>query len=156
MNIIKTNRLSTHQNKQIYQLWNSEYPNGLNYNSPELFEKRFNELNSARHYLLLDEYGGLLGWCCDFEREQERWFSIIVDPNFHTQGYGTILLNMLKENNEVLNGWVVDHNNHFRSDGEHYYSPLPFYLKNHFEVLSDIRMESELLSVVKIKWSKNY
>jgi hypothetical protein len=53
-----------------------------------------------------------------------------------------------------LNGWVIDHNNDKRKDGLIYISPLKFYEKCGFEIQSDIRLELDNISAVKIKWTK--
>jgi hypothetical protein len=42
-----------------------------------------------------------------------------------------------------------------KANGEIYHSPLKFYQKNGFQILNQIRYESNLLSAVKIQWNKN-
>ncbi|HEX7869633.1 MAG TPA: hypothetical protein VF455_05905, partial [Chryseobacterium sp.] len=78
----------------------------------------------------------------------------ILSENLHGKGRGTKVLNELKQNKNELNGWVIDHSNDRKINGEFYKSPLEFYKKNEFEVLSDIRLELEIMSAVKIKWTK--
>jgi hypothetical protein len=73
----------------------------------------------------------------------------------HGQGKGTLLLNKLKENEHKLCGWVVDHDNDRKQDGEPYKSPLKFYQKNGFAICSDVRLETEKRSAVKIIWEQN-
>ena len=70
------------------------------------------------------------------------------------KGFGTQLLNLGKEKESVLNGWVIDHDKDKKRNGENYISPLNFYLKNGFEVFPDNRLELEKLSAVKIRWKK--
>ena len=60
------------------------------------------------------------------------------------RGLGTKLLELLKEKENILNGWVIDHANYIKQNGEPYPSPLEFYIKNDFNVHSDIRLEIEI------------
>ncbi len=62
------------------------------------------------------------------------------------------MLKQLKARNETFYGWVIDHNNDQKSNGEKYQSPLSFCIKHGLEILEQIRIESEMLSAVKIKW----
>ncbi|MCK9481612.1 MAG: hypothetical protein M0R38_07625 [Bacteroidia bacterium] len=64
------------------------------------------------------------------------------------------MLNELKSDENVLNGWVIDHNSDIKINGNFYQSPLNFYLKNEFEILNETRLELEIMSAVKIKWKK--
>ena len=64
------------------------------------------------------------------------------------------MLDKLKENENTLNGWVIDHNSDKKLNGNFYQSPLEFYIKNGFETLSETRLELEIMSAVKIKWTK--
>lgn len=63
------------------------------------------------------------------------------------------MLDKIKNNEKALNGWVIDHNNDKKKNGQHYISPLKFYEKCDFRVLSDIRLELDKISAVKIKWT---
>ena len=64
------------------------------------------------------------------------------------------MLNTLKNDENTLNGWVIDHNSDKKLNGNIYQSPLEFYIKNGFETLSETRLELEIMSAVKIKWTK--
>lgn len=89
-----------------------------------------------------------------FTRDEEIWFSIIINKNHQKRGIGRMLLNKAKEGYIVLNGWVVDKDSYLKQDGSPYSSPLGFYQKNGFEVLPEIRLSNEKLSAVKIRWTK--
>lgn len=65
-----------------------------------------------------------------------------------------MLLDKVKEFENELNGWVMDHENDLKASGDIYLSPIRFYLKNDFEILNEIRLETEIMSAVKIKWSR--
>lgn len=153
MKIITNNRLDLEQKRQILQLWNNEYPEKLAYKNLEGFENYLEKLHNVNHFLLTDNEE-IHGWAITFMRDSEIWFAIILSGNIHGEGWGTKMLNELKRNKTELNGWVIDHNNDKKINGEFYKSPLEFYLKNEFKVLSDVRLELEIMSAVKIKWTK--
>lgn len=154
MEFIRVTDLSQTRKEEILSLWNNEYPENLNYHSLSDFENYLKALTNQSHILLIDKNGSLKGWYFDFVREDETWFGIILDSKLQGQGLGSRILNLAKEKEAELNGWVIDHNNDKRSNGEFYNSPLGFYLKNGFELLPDIRLELEKLSAVKIRWRK--
>jgi GNAT superfamily N-acetyltransferase len=118
------------------------------------FEEYLSKTGNPLHYLI-EEDQELIGWMATFERENERWFSIILDSKHQKMGLGSRLINEAKKKEFYLNGWVVDHNNDIKSNGKPYQSPLSFYLKNDFEVLKEIRLETDKISVVKIRWTKS-
>jgi hypothetical protein len=154
MKITNTHQLNQEQKEQVLQLWNNEYPEKLAYKSIDEFESYLEKLNEVNHFLLLNDDEKIQGWAITFERESETWFAIILSENLHGKGWGTKVLNELKQNKKELNGWVIDHSNDKKLDGNFYRCPLEFYLKNNFQVLYDIRLELEIMSAVKIKWKK--
>lgn len=151
MEIIKTKLLSLPQLSQINQLWNEEYPLKLKDRFPILLEG----VENYNHYIIQDEQHHVLAWAVDFEKENELRFSIIVDTKYQGKGYGTKLLDCLKQENNLFYGWVIDHNNDMKSNGEYYQTPIPFYIKAGFEILNDQRIEIEMIRAVKIKWILN-
>ena len=154
MSIIETDALTEEQKVQIMNLWNKEYPAQLQYSSIEGFDSYLNNLLQPNHFLAIDDNDTLMGWAFSFTRENERWFAIIIDGSMQRQGLGTSLLNRLKENETVLNGWVTDHDRYMKKNGEQYHSPLQFYSRNNFIFCHDVRLETEKLSAVKIAWAK--
>jgi len=62
-----------------------------------------------------------------------------------------LLIARLKRDLGEFYGWVIDHNNDLKQDGEFYQSPLTFYASKGFEVLKEQRIDSEMISAVKIK-----
>lgn len=154
MKITTTHQISQVQKEQILQLWNNEYPEKLTYKNIAGFESYLEKLNEVKHFLLANDDEKIQGWAITFKRENETWFAIILSENLHGKGWGTKVLNELKQNKKALNGWVIDHSNDKKRNGSFYKSPLEFYLKNGFEVLSDTRLELEIMSAVKIKWKK--
>ena len=88
----------------------------------------------------------------DFVRDNQKWFAIILDSKIQGKGIGTKILNLAKEKENELNGWVIDHDSDKRRNGKSYKSPLNFYLRNGFEKLSKTRLESDKISAVKIRW----
>lgn len=154
MKITTTHQLNLVQKEQILQLWNNEYPEKLTYKSMAGFESYLEKLNEVKHFLLANNDEKIQGWAITFKRENETWFAIILSENLHGKDWGTKVLNELKQNKKALNGWVIDHSDDKKRNGSFYKSPLEFYLKNGFEVLSDTRLELEIMSAVKIRWKK--
>lgn len=154
MRIIKTEVLSLEQKDSLMQLWNNEYPAKLNLKTIEDFELYLNGLSETKHYLLLDDSDEIQGWTFTFLREDESWFAIIVNSNIHGKGIGSLLMNEIKKNNRSLNGWVIDQENEIKHNATFYKSPLQFYSKNDFIIYSEIRIENEKLSAVKINWKR--
>jgi hypothetical protein len=58
----------------------------------------------------------------------------------------------LKNENNVLFGWVIVDDNYIKLNRENYKSPLQLYIKNKFMVDSVTRLEQEKNSAVKIYW----
>lgn len=139
---------------EIFNLWNNEYPVKLVHESIEEFDAYFEKLSEKSHIILIDQNRKIRGWYFDFYRENEKWFAIILDSKIHGKGYGTKLLNIVKQKENELNGWVIDHNKDQKRNGEFYNSPLDFYLKNGFERISKDRLESDKISAVKIRWRR--
>ena len=154
MEFIKLTELSKMQKKEILNLWNNEYPEKLNYETLSEFEKYLENLTEQSHIIVINENQKIEGWYFDFIRENEKWFAIILNSNYHGKGFGTKILNLAKEKESQLNGWVIDKNNDRKKNGELYKSPLDFYLKNGFKKLVKNRLELEKISAVKIKWTK--
>ena len=79
---------------------------------------------------------------------------MILDRDLQGKGLGSHLLDLAKEQEKELNGWVVDHDRDVKRDGTPYRSPVNFYLKNDFLIIADERLETEHLSTVKIQWRR--
>jgi len=151
MQLIEVQSLTVEEKEIIYRLWNKEYPENVSFNALGDFDDYLNNLTDTTHYLLKNDSGEIEGWAFLFTRDNEKWFAIILDEKIKGQGKGTLLLNKLKEKEQRLCGWVVDHNTYVKQNGEVYTSPLLFYRKNGFTICST-RQETEKLSVVKIIW----
>lgn len=154
MNLLTTDFLSSEQTIAVCSLWNAEYPEKLCYDSVADFENYLSKLNDQKHYLLSNENNELVAWAVAFTREAERWFAIIINTNHHGKGLGTELVTLLKQNNPLLNAWVIDHDKDLKLNGTIYKSPLPFYLKQGFELLPMTRLATDTINAVKIKWAR--
>jgi GNAT superfamily N-acetyltransferase len=150
MEIIKTNNLNQKQFQQINQLWNDEYPFKLKGRFGNLLDGVVN----YNHYLIEDDPKNILAWAVEFEKDNEVRFSIIVKRNQQGKGLGSRLVSRLKEDLSEFYGWVIDHDEDKKENGENYQSPLLFYIKHGFEILYDTRINNEMLKAVKIKWKK--
>lgn len=151
MNITRTKDLTSQQAEQINKLWNEEYPLKLK----DRFFLLLDGADSHHHYLIEDEENSIMAWAVDFEKEKQVRFSIIVASIHKGKGLGGLLINRLKEENNEFYGWVIDHNNDVKSNGEMYLTPMPFYRKHGFEMLDDKRIDNEMIQAVLIKWISN-
>ena len=154
MELIEKIELSKTDKKEILKLWNDEYPEKLNYQTLSEFDSYLKNLAEQSHILIKSENKNIKGWYFDFIREKEKWFAIILDSKFHGKGLGTRILNLVKEKESELNGWVIDHNRAKKKNGQPYISPLNFYLKNGFEKLTENRLEMDKISAIQIRWRK--
>lgn len=133
-------------------LWNNEYPKNLGYNNITELKSYIDDLLNCDHYLMLSDAKLITGWAFKFNRNNEKWFAIILSNSIQGKGIGSLLLDKLKENESELCGWMIDHNRDLKNNGKYYSSPLNFYAKNSFNILTDQRLELENLSAVKICW----
>lgn len=154
MKILQTTVLTFNQKQSLFELWNTEYPEKIGYDELFEFENYLDGLLNKEHYLLVDDQNQIVGWAFTFFREQEDWFGIIINSKMQGKGFGMLLLDELKKNKLILNGWVIDHKNYLKQNKEPYLSPLFFYTKNGFLVENDIRIENEKISAVKIRWEQ--
>ncbi|WP_224484713.1 N-acetyltransferase [Robertkochia aurantiaca] len=154
MKSIRTKKLTSLQKYEVLNLWNNEYPEKLFHGSISDFETWLESLENPSYILLIDNNRSIKGWYVDFDRDNEKWFVIILDSKIQGKGLGRIILNLAKENKPVLNGWVIDHDKDRKKNGAVYKSPLQFYLKNNFQIISGERFELGKISAVKITWKK--
>src|ERR1700744_2921967 len=115
--ILETSTLTQAQKESVLSLWNQEYPESLHYELAD-FEKYLSALTNGQHYLLSEDDDVVKGWAFTFTRDEQKWFAIILDHSIQVQGYGTQLLNRLKETEPILHGWVIDHNRAIKPNGE--------------------------------------
>ncbi len=152
MEFVKTSKLYRLQKQEICDLWNNEYPENLNYKTLFEFEQYLRSLDNPSHVIMLDENQKIKGWYFDFYRDDEKWFALILNSECQGKGWGRKILNLAKEKETELNAWVIDHNKYKKRNGERYKSPLNFYVKNGFEIMSETRLQNEKIAAVKIKW----
>ena len=155
MDFTKTKDLDLKEKKQIFDLWNKEYPRNLEYENFQQFEDYLKELKDQNHILVLDKNERIIGWYFDFIREDERWFAAILKSEFHGHKIGTALIELAKKDRSRLNGWVITSNEYLKSNGTAYRSPLGFYLKNGFIIHEEMRLETDKISAIKISWSNS-
>lgn len=153
-NIVKRTELAPDEIHQLFLLWNDVYPINLAYTTISGLVFYLDNLIEPEHYLVLSNTQEILGWGTSFTRDEERWFAILLAERAQNQGWGKALLNILKESNETLNGWVIDTDNYSLANGNRYPSPIHFYLKNGFHLMPSIRLELPQLSAVKIQSTK--
>ncbi len=154
MRYVTTSALADNHKARIYDLWNNEYPASIAFKKYEDFEKYIQGLKGQKHILLM-EGKKIYGWYFEFDRNGERWFAMILDQCVQGRGYGSAMLRQGMKGNRSLSGWAVYSEGYKKSNGEQYRPPVDFYLKNGFEILHDIRYDTEVLKTVKIFWQKN-
>ncbi len=154
MNLIRLTELAPEQKVSVFKLWKTEYPVTLSFRTIKDMDDFMDVLLDKEYLLCVDDNGVLMAWMGLFTREDERWFSILVDSEHQGKGLGKMLLDEAKKIEDSLNGWVLDHNRDKKVDGDPYYSPLSFYLKNEFDVYPDTRYEQNGVSALKINWTK--
>ncbi|MGD1843092.1 MAG: GNAT family N-acetyltransferase [Thermonemataceae bacterium] len=150
MNIEKVPELDNHQKTTIISIWNAVYPNFLNYGHVRDFNVYLSKLSATEHFLVFSEKE-LVGWAAKFERNNDKWFVILVESNNQHSGIGTHLMDKIKENEKKLSGWVIDNDQYIKANGEPYLSPLKFYKKTGFEVTSE-RLNDDNFTAVKVEW----
>ncbi|MEO8254232.1 MAG: GNAT family N-acetyltransferase [Flavobacterium sp.] len=153
MNSIEKDNLSIKEKVSLLQLWNDEYPARLNYKNTEDFDLYLSGLTNTKHYLLFDDSDEIMGWAYTFIRDNENWFAILLNHQIQGKGIGSHLINELKKNNTSLNGWVTDLETEIKQNQKYYRSPMEFYIKNGFKILTEIRIENDRISGVKINWT---
>lgn len=154
MKIIEKEILSLEEKDILREIWNNEYPARLHLKTIYDFDLYLNGLSNTKHYLLFDDSNKIIGWTFTFSREGEDWFAIILDSKIQGKGNGSLLINEIKKRNTSLNGWVTDHENEVKQNNEFYKSPMLFYIKNGFTILTETRIENEKMSAVKINWKR--
>lgn len=150
MKITQTKELTAAQQQQINQLWNEEYPVNLK----DRFGILLDGVANYQHYLIENSEKNIVAWAVAFEKDDEVRFSIIVGSKHQGKGLGRSMVNQLKEDLEDFYGWVIDHNDDKKENGQYYQSPLAFYKNHGFEILHDQRMDNGILKAVKIKRTK--
>jgi hypothetical protein len=152
MKIIQTQVLTLEQKESLFELWNAEYPERIGYKDLSEFQDYLDGLLKIKHHFLFDDLNQIFGWAFTFIREEENWFGIIIDSKMQGKRFGSLLLEELKMETSILNGWVIDHQNDVKRNKESYLSPLSFYIKHGFVVDELVRLENDKISAVKIIW----
>ncbi|WP_229734105.1 GNAT family N-acetyltransferase [Flavobacterium orientale] len=152
MRIIKTSALGEQEKIQLFDLWNTEYPEQLSYQDQSELDTYLLKLGPTTHFLLQNDIGIIMGWAFSFVRDNQKWFAIILSEKVQRKGFGKKLLDLLKQSEALLYGWVIDHSKDKKRNGNPYLSPLSFYKKCDFVALEEERLELDTISAVKIKW----
>lgn len=153
MNFTETEKLSNDEIAAIRRLWNDSYPSVIEHRTIEETISYVGALVKARH-VIVREANDVVAWFADFDRDQRRFFVMIVDKRFKRRGLGSQLLDFSKKENDHLYGWIVLNEEYKLIDGSHYSSPLSFYEKNGFIILPEVKSPTNILDAVLIKWEK--
>jgi len=150
LEIVVTNHLTEYYSQQINNLWNDEYPLSLR----DRFHLLFDDATNSKHYLICDSEETVLAWGAYFEKDSEIRFSIIVRENQQGNGLGSMIIERIKDDLDEFYGWVIDHDTDKKANSEFYQSPLEFYIRHGFEVLTDVRIDTDMIRAVKIHYKK--
>lgn len=154
MKWVKCTVLSKLEKRELLELWNTEYPEKLQFQTVLDFDSYLNNLTELSHFLLIDPNRRVKGWYFNFKRENEKWFAILLNTEIQGRGMGSQIINRAKEQEKQLNGWVIDHGSDKKRNGELYKSPIEFYMKNGFNKVPTERLELDKISAVKIQWTR--
>jgi GNAT superfamily N-acetyltransferase len=152
--IIHTQVLNQQQQLELLKCWNDVYPENLKFEDLSKLNSYFEGLQHVEYFLLIDSSIPAAAFSFRFIRDEELWLAMLMPPTMQGKGYGSILLEELTENKDMISAWVVDHERDVKADGSPYVSPLPFYLKNGFEIQEGIRLELDSISAAKLVWKK--
>lgn len=152
--IKRTEHLTEKQKKNILTLWNEEYPEALRLSDVNAFDVYLEGLSDKHHLLVVDDKADVVGWLIGFIRDNERCFAMLLHASLQGKGYGTKLLDLAKQTNAELNGWVIDNNEHQKRNGQNYKSPTGFYKKNDFEIIPGIQSKKNGINGIKVRWKK--
>lgn len=125
LKLIEVNDLDSTSKKSLLAIWNSEYPIQLQHGDLDGFDLYLKPLINQKHMLLLDK-SIVKGWYFEFDRDNARWFAMLLDQSIKNKGWGSRMLSKAKSTATYLSGWVIDHNNYRKANGETYKSPLGF------------------------------
>ena len=150
MEFKEVNKLSPLFKEQVRLLWNREYPYVIAQKSNKDFNEYLESLKNKNHLLVLEK-NRVLGWCCDFIREGECWFAMILDTEIQGKGIGKRLIEKLKKRHNKLNGWVVIEESYVKENEQPYKPPIGFYKKLGFTVFEKEKLDSSILNAVKIQ-----
>jgi GNAT superfamily N-acetyltransferase len=152
MNLTETKTLNEKQKLEIIELWNNEYPKELSHSGLIEFDQYLQPLSEKNHILLSNEDGIVKGWLIYFVRDNEQCFAMLLDASLQGKGWGSKFLDLAKERNSELNGWVIDNDSEPKQNGENYKSPIGFYRKNDFEIRTDIQLKKKNINGIKVIW----
>ena len=155
MEIEKTKALNAEDKQRVFDLWNRGYPAKLGFQSIFDMDNYLDTLPGLTFYLLKNDSKLIQGWAMTFTAGEEKWFAITIADEVQRQGNGTCLVDKLKADNEILNGWVIDHENDVKANRQLYHSPMLFYQRNGFRTFPEYRLELPILSAVKIRWHRD-
>ena len=82
LELLQKSLLSEEEKKVLLRLWNDEYPIIISHSSLQSFNHYLDSLENVTHYLLMDlSHNDIIkGWAFTFDRDNLRWFAIILSP----------------------------------------------------------------------------
>ena len=143
--------LSQKEKEKIVSVWNQEYPRELAYSSVHDYDAYLSKIEILNHYLIKKE-GVIVAMASVFIREEDTWFSILINGKHQRRGLGRQLMNQLMCDYDRLNGWMVDQEGSTLATGKAYSIPASFYQKLGFVKLS--KVNEKPVRCIHIQWDK--
>ena len=156
MNIIQKNILNQYDKAFVYACWNEVYPERFCFNEYIQFELYISQLQSQRHFMLLNDFQNPIGWLCTFEREEQTWFVMLIDNRYKNKQGVSQLLKAAKSVYEELIGWMIVDDEAICKNNIPYQSPVEFYKKNLFQSVPNTREVIRGIYLEKMRWHKDF
>ncbi len=150
--IVEQSSLTRHQIERLFEIWNAVYPVEFQYGTIDELIIYLPKMTKPRHYVAYDQNDRMVGWLVTLERNDTRWFIVLVDKTHQKVGLGSALLNNAKLEGCDLSGWVVLNETYKTQDGSPYQSPAAFYAKAGFEVDRSDSVTARGLTSYRVHW----
>jgi len=155
LKIIENTAPGEHTKTQLFELWNREYPEVLQFENFSQYNTYLSGLEKPTHFMIKTEENSIIGWFFCFERDHDNWFGLLVHHQFQNQGLGKTLIKKAQTKYSKLNAWIVKDNIYKMYNGKTYKSPLNFYLKYGFRVVPNKYRKTDKISTIKIQWKRS-
>jgi GNAT superfamily N-acetyltransferase len=153
MEIEISKTISNSDQSKIYHIWNVVYPTQVAFIKKNDFEAYLEKAGYKTHYIIRGNNYSVSGWLMTFNRDDERYFVLLVNENMQGNGIGTALINEMKKIENKIAGWIVESDSYFKSDGSLYHSPMSFYKNLGFTMTNEINNKNDF-STTKIIWKR--
>ncbi len=138
---------------RILRIWNNVYPVQVIFREAPEFHAYLDKAADAKHFIKRDDHLSVIAWLMTFNRDEKRYFVMLVSDDMQQRGIGKELVMAMKKAENNVSGWVVDSDHYQKADGKTYLSPMIFYKKLGFEI-TDKSMTRDDFVVRMITWGR--